>query len=175
MNERELSSLLVLQLESIYGVLMCCVASLPSSQTESRYAVNEYFVTRDAMAKSNTDPEISVDWSAISSQNSRSEGKPLASESMYGRGLLTCSSYKLAAIKMVTPSKEHLEEHYKDLSDKPFFKGLVTCTSHVAVLSSPLLPVPQSPIGTLTITRHVERPYRRYGLGRTRCRQDRSK
>ncbi|KAL8644951.1 MAG: hypothetical protein Q9226_007515 [Calogaya cf. arnoldii] len=34
--------------------------------------------------------------------------------------------YKLAAIKMVTPSKEHLEEHYKDLSDKPFFKGLVT-------------------------------------------------
>ena len=35
--------------------------------------------------------------------------------------------YKLAAIKMVTPSKEHLEEHYKDLSDKPFFKGLVTC------------------------------------------------
>ena len=36
-------------------------------------------------------------------------------------------SYKLAAIKMVTPSKEHLEEHYKDLSDKPFFKGLVTC------------------------------------------------
>ncbi|KAL8716032.1 MAG: hypothetical protein Q9225_006281 [Loekoesia sp. 1 TL-2023] len=33
---------------------------------------------------------------------------------------------KLAAIKMVTPSKEHLEEHYKDLSDKPFFKGLVT-------------------------------------------------
>ncbi|KAL8920780.1 MAG: hypothetical protein Q9172_004351 [Xanthocarpia lactea] len=35
-------------------------------------------------------------------------------------------TYKLAAIKMVTPSKEHLEEHYKDLSDKPFFKGLVT-------------------------------------------------
>ncbi|KAL8804164.1 MAG: hypothetical protein Q9182_002706 [Xanthomendoza sp. 2 TL-2023] len=34
--------------------------------------------------------------------------------------------YKLAAIKMVTPSKEHLEEHYKDLSEKPFFKGLVT-------------------------------------------------
>lgn len=35
--------------------------------------------------------------------------------------------YKLAAIKMVTPSKEHLEEHYKDLAQKPFFKGLVTC------------------------------------------------
>ncbi|KAL9032689.1 MAG: hypothetical protein Q9214_007860, partial [Letrouitia sp. 1 TL-2023] len=34
--------------------------------------------------------------------------------------------YKLAAIKMVTPSKEHLEEHYKDLAQKPFFKGLVT-------------------------------------------------
>lgn len=35
--------------------------------------------------------------------------------------------FKLAAIKLVTPSKEHLEKHYEDLSDKPFFKGLVTC------------------------------------------------
>ncbi|SLM41479.1 nucleoside diphosphate kinase [Lasallia pustulata] len=33
--------------------------------------------------------------------------------------------YKLAAIKLVTPSKEHLEKHYEDLSDKPFYKGLV--------------------------------------------------
>ena len=35
--------------------------------------------------------------------------------------------YKLVAIKMVSPSKQHLEKHYEDLSDKPFFKGLVTC------------------------------------------------
>ncbi|KAI9654337.1 MAG: nucleoside diphosphate kinase [Bathelium mastoideum] len=34
--------------------------------------------------------------------------------------------FKLAAIKLVTPSKEHLEKHYEDLSDKPFFKGLIT-------------------------------------------------
>lgn len=27
----------------------------------------------------------------------------------------------------MTPSKEHLEKHYADLSDKPFFKGLVSC------------------------------------------------
>ncbi|KAF2859754.1 nucleoside diphosphate kinase [Piedraia hortae CBS 480.64] len=33
--------------------------------------------------------------------------------------------YKLVAIKMVVPTKEHLEKHYADLSDKPFFKGLV--------------------------------------------------
>ncbi|KAI9716178.1 MAG: nucleoside diphosphate kinase [Chrysothrix sp. TS-e1954] len=33
--------------------------------------------------------------------------------------------YKLVAIKLVTPSKEHLEKHYADLSEKPFFKGLV--------------------------------------------------
>ncbi|KAH8591035.1 nucleoside diphosphate kinase [Bisporella sp. PMI_857] len=33
--------------------------------------------------------------------------------------------YKLAAIKLVTPSKEHLEKHYEDLSSKPFFPGLV--------------------------------------------------
>lgn len=36
--------------------------------------------------------------------------------------------YKLAAMKLVTPSKEHLEKHYEDLADKPFYKGLVTCT-----------------------------------------------
>jgi nucleoside diphosphate kinase len=36
-------------------------------------------------------------------------------------------SFKLAAIKLVSPSKEHLEKHYEDLSEKPFFKGLVTC------------------------------------------------
>jgi nucleoside diphosphate kinase len=36
--------------------------------------------------------------------------------------------FKLAGIKMVTPSKEHLEKHYADLSDKPFFPGLIACT-----------------------------------------------
>jgi len=36
------------------------------------------------------------------------------------------SGYKLVAMKLVSPSKEHLEKHYADLSDKPFFKGLVT-------------------------------------------------
>jgi hypothetical protein len=41
---------------------------------------------------------------------------------------LTAPSYKLVAMKLVSPSKEHLEKHYADLSDKPFFKGLVTCT-----------------------------------------------
>ena len=40
---------------------------------------------------------------------------------------LTVFSYKLVAIKLVSPSKEHLEKHYEDLKDKPFFKGLVTC------------------------------------------------
>ncbi|MCJ1413226.1 nucleoside diphosphate kinase [Ptychographa xylographoides] len=34
--------------------------------------------------------------------------------------------YKLAAMKLCTPSKAHLEKHYEDLSEKPFFKGLVT-------------------------------------------------
>ncbi|RKF64955.1 Nucleoside diphosphate kinase [Erysiphe neolycopersici] len=33
--------------------------------------------------------------------------------------------YKLAAIKLVTASKEHLEKHYEDLSTKPFFPGLI--------------------------------------------------
>ncbi|KAI9763943.1 MAG: nucleoside diphosphate kinase [Geoglossum simile] len=33
--------------------------------------------------------------------------------------------YKLAAIKLVCPSKAHLEQHYADLSQKSFFPGLV--------------------------------------------------
>ncbi|CAK7212439.1 nucleoside diphosphate kinase Ndk1 [Sporothrix curviconia] len=34
--------------------------------------------------------------------------------------------YKLAAIKLVSPSKEHLEAHYADLKDKPFFPSLIS-------------------------------------------------
>ncbi|KAM5344994.1 hypothetical protein ACJ41O_010856 [Fusarium nematophilum] len=33
--------------------------------------------------------------------------------------------FKLAAIKLVTPGKEHLETHYADLAGKPFFPGLI--------------------------------------------------
>uniref|UniRef100_A0A914C017 Nucleoside diphosphate kinase n=1 Tax=Acrobeloides nanus TaxID=290746 RepID=A0A914C017_9BILA len=33
--------------------------------------------------------------------------------------------YKLVAIKMVCPSREHLEVHYDDLRGKPFFQGLI--------------------------------------------------
>ncbi|TVY87313.1 Nucleoside diphosphate kinase [Lachnellula willkommii] len=33
--------------------------------------------------------------------------------------------YKLSAIKLMTASKEHLEQHYEDLSTKPFFPGLI--------------------------------------------------
>ncbi|KAH8887368.1 nucleoside diphosphate kinase [Thozetella sp. PMI_491] len=33
--------------------------------------------------------------------------------------------FKLVAIKLVTPGKEHLEKHYADLKDKPFFASLV--------------------------------------------------
>jgi nucleoside diphosphate kinase len=44
--------------------------------------------------------------------------------------MLTRNSFKLVAIKLVTPGKEHLEKHYDDLSSKPFFAGLVSCTLH---------------------------------------------
>ncbi|KAK4110619.1 nucleoside diphosphate kinase [Canariomyces notabilis] len=33
--------------------------------------------------------------------------------------------FKLVALKMVTPGKAHLEKHYEDLKEKPFFPGLV--------------------------------------------------
>lgn len=34
--------------------------------------------------------------------------------------------YKLVAMKMCRPTKEHLEKHYEDLSSKGFFKSLIT-------------------------------------------------
>ncbi|TGZ77161.1 nucleoside diphosphate kinase [Ascodesmis nigricans] len=33
--------------------------------------------------------------------------------------------YKLVALKLTSPGKAHLEQHYSDLKDKPFFPGLV--------------------------------------------------
>merc|ERR1712212_253602 len=33
--------------------------------------------------------------------------------------------YKLVAMKFMKASEDHLKEHYKDLSSKPFFAGLV--------------------------------------------------
>ena len=33
--------------------------------------------------------------------------------------------FKLVAMKLVTPGKAHLEQHYADLSSKGFFKGLI--------------------------------------------------
>eukprot|EP00978_Attheya_sp_CCMP212_P014804 scaffold37917_cov41-Attheya_sp.AAC.2 len=34
--------------------------------------------------------------------------------------------YKLVAMKLTAPGKEHLEEHYKDLATKKFFPGLIS-------------------------------------------------
>ena len=33
--------------------------------------------------------------------------------------------FKLVAMKLASPTKEHVETHYSDLSSKPFFAGLV--------------------------------------------------
>ncbi len=37
----------------------------------------------------------------------------------------TQKGYQLVALKMVRPTKEHIETHYSDLSKLPFFPGLV--------------------------------------------------
>ncbi|XP_031472932.1 nucleoside diphosphate kinase 1-like [Nymphaea colorata] len=34
--------------------------------------------------------------------------------------------YYLRALKLITPTRELLEEHYKDLNDRPFFQALIT-------------------------------------------------
>lgn len=44
-----------------------------------------------------------------------------------GQTWLILFSYQLAALKLTSPSKEHLEEHYKDLAGKPFYPGLISC------------------------------------------------
>lgn len=71
------------------------------------------------------------------------------------------SRYKLVAMKLVSPSKEHLEKHYEDLAGKPFYKGLVTCE---------LIPISRYHAGastlTLTVFRHAEWPHLCHGLGR---------
>ena len=37
--------------------------------------------------------------------------------------------YKCVGLKLHTPTKEHLEEHYADLAGKPFFPGLISYMS----------------------------------------------
>ena len=34
--------------------------------------------------------------------------------------------YKLAAMKLASPGKEHMEKHYEDLASKKFFPGLIS-------------------------------------------------
>jgi len=34
--------------------------------------------------------------------------------------------YKLVAMKLTSPGKAHMEQHYQDLSSKKFFNGLIT-------------------------------------------------
>ena len=43
--------------------------------------------------------------------------------------------FKLVALKLTRPTKEKLEEHYKDLSSKPFFPGLVAYMSSGPVVA----------------------------------------
>jgi len=43
--------------------------------------------------------------------------------------------YKLVAIKILHPTKEHAQKHYSDLSTKPFFNGLVDFFSSGAVVA----------------------------------------
>jgi nucleoside-diphosphate kinase len=44
--------------------------------------------------------------------------------------------YKIAALKMIHASKEHVEKHYADLKDKPFFGGLTSfmCSGPVVAI-----------------------------------------
>lgn len=93
----------------------------------SRFVHNQCNATAPLGAMADIRSTPSVDWLVISFRNLRSVGKSVPNHIEWEESTDIAYSYKLAAIKMVTPSKEHLEEHYKDLSDKPFFKGLVTC------------------------------------------------
>ena len=62
----------------------------------------------------------------------------------------------MVALKMVSPSKEHLEKHYEDLSDKPFFKGLVTCKQRISEIEEQ---------GLTALCRHAQWSDCRDGVG----------
>jgi hypothetical protein len=70
-----------------------------------RYAIAE----KRMAEKKNTDYKLSVDSLALSSPDSRTVGK-LATR-LFFELQLTLYSYKLAAIKLMTASQEHLEKH----------------------------------------------------------------
>ena len=105
-----------------------------------------------------------------SSRDLRSEGKLLMEIVEKQNSILTPRSYQLVAMKLVTPSKEHLEKHYEDLSNKPFYKGLVTCMSPASqiILSFVHWNTPRT-----KFDRHAKRSHLRNGLARPLRRQDR--
>lgn len=105
--------------------------------------------------------------SAISSHDSRSEGQLQVPKEPLRIYVENYDRYKLVAMKLVTPSKEHLEKHYEDLSDKPFYKGLVTCPFWLEAFAI----VTHAEV--LTISRYAERAHLRHGLGRALCCPDR--
>jgi hypothetical protein len=85
--------------------LILQTASLPSSLMESRYAMTrEWYITTDS------DSTYSVDLSAQSSPDLRLVGKIILSNTNSYKSWFA-QSYKLAAIKLMTASQEHLEKH----------------------------------------------------------------
>ncbi|KAF8365362.1 hypothetical protein PRIPAC_83191 [Pristionchus pacificus] len=54
--------------------------------------------------------------------------------------------YKLVALKQMTATKEHLEEHYGDLKDKPLFPALISYMVSSAVVAMGLDVVKQGRI-----------------------------
>lgn len=75
------------------------------------------------------------------------------------------------AMKLVSPSKEHLEKHYEDLADKPFYKGLVTCELAPRVFTC----WRHEAIGADGNDRYAEWPHLRHGVGRQRGGEDGTK
>ena len=98
----------------------------------SRYGDDFTLVNSSSRGRSELTTNSSVALLARSSAALRGEGEvddSAHSNPTHFANHVELYSYKLVAIKLTTASKEHLEKHYADLSDKPFFKGLVTCTS----------------------------------------------
>ena len=94
----------------------------------------------------------------------RAQGVSTITNDLLRKEVLTDNSYKLVAIKLMTASKEHLEKHYADLSDKPFFKGLVSCKQLQACLTWVHT--------SLHWNRHGQRSSLRNGVGGQGSRQD---
>ena len=70
---------------------------------------------------------IQNDWTTDNKRKIREMKEKIENLKIYFFFRFEAKGFKLVAIRMMRPGQKHLEEHYADLSKRPFFSGLVKC------------------------------------------------